>query len=341
MGATRCSSCRPPRRTGRGQLLPAHNENPAWLAEHTGYHPSVRRAVLVLLFLVAPDAARAARGRLVFSVAAGGGYASDVFVGAGLGSDGLFQITPAARLDLSLSPRLKLGASTDLSYGYYVSSQFTSLFESASASARWLGGEAWEASLEAAGEHGSYSKGLPIDPGLVTSPSVSSTVAGRISPLLRLRAGGFEWRAAGVAGARSSTSAGADIPETDLAALAGFARPLSERVSVAVTYKLAHDQSDRTDFTLTSHALFGLLSWHLERLALGAQVQLQTSALGTGVQEDLLRVTATASYPVSNALDAEAVYTFTADRTDDPARPSATLHLAYLGFRWKFGEVSW
>src|SRR5512142_2015423 len=296
---------------------------------------------IVVRLLSAPDVARATRGRVALSLLAGGGYASDVFVGAGLGRDGFFQVTPSGRLDLSLAPRWKFAATGDVAYGRYVSSEFTAFSQSASVEGRWLGGDAWEASLSASGEHARYSLAVPVDPTLPSSASVSSTLAARIAPLVRVRAAGLEWRAAGVAGARSSTSGDATVPEKEGALLAGALLPVSEELSVAVTYKIDRTASERPDFTFTSHALFGLAAWRLRSLDLEAQLQLQTAALGTGTGEKLARVTASAAYPVTDAVALEAVYAFTASHSDDPARGSASLHLAFVAARWRFLETTW
>jgi len=299
----------------------------------------VRRAALTLVLLVYPADARATAARLSFSLLAGGGYSSDAFLRAGLGPDGLLQVTPSGRLDLSLAPRWKLTAFADTSYGYAPSSGFDSLAESASLEARWLGGESWEASLEAAGEHVSYSLDVPLEVG--AGPSVSSTSAGRLSSLLRLRSLGFEWRTAGLVAARSSTSEGGDVPETELALLAGAMRPLGARTSLAVTYKLAHTDSTRPDLSLTSHAVFGLFSWRLRALGLQAQLQLQTASPDSGAREDLGRFTLSATHPIASSLDLEAVYSFAGTLTDDPDIPAATRHLVFLGLRWYVLETTW
>lgn len=297
-----------------------------------------RRAVLLVLLLAAPDAAWATRGRLGLSLLAGGGYASDVFVGGGFGDDAFLQLTPSGRLDLSLAPRWKLAATADLSYGRYVSSEFSSLGESASLEGRWLGGESWDASLAAAGEHASYSVSIPLGG---TGPAVSSTLAARLSSLLRVRAAGLEWRAAGVGGLRSSTAGTATVPEQEVALVAGAMRPLAEALTVALTYKLARTASERPDFTYTANALFGLVSWRLDRLDLDGQLQLQTAGIGTGARDDLVRASASAAYALGEAAALEAVYAFTTTRSDDPTRPSGSLHLAFLAVRWRFAEVSW
>ena len=78
---------------------------------------------------------------------AGGGWASDVFVGAGAGDNGFAQVIPAARLDLALAPAWKLAALGEVFYGTYRPSGFTTLSEWGALEARWLPGEPWEVSL--------------------------------------------------------------------------------------------------------------------------------------------------------------------------------------------------
>lgn len=302
-----------------------------------------QRAALILLLLLAPGAARATRGRLGLSLAIGGGYASDVFVGAGLGRDGFAQVTPGCRLDLSLAPAFKLAAAADVSYGRYVSTKYTSLLETFAVESRWLARDDFDLTLSLGGEHGSYSQGAPLDTALVTSPTVSDISAARGSLLARLRLQGLEWRAAALAGARRSTSAFAEdeIPEDEVGLLAGFMRPLGESASVAVTYKLARAASTDPFFTHTSHALFGLASLRVSDVQLAAQLQVQTTALGNGVRENLAVVTASASYPLLDTVDLQAVYSWSGSRTTDPERRWAARHLAFVGLRWLFAELSW
>ncbi len=306
-----------------------------------GCSAAVRRSAALTLLLLAAPAEAAPRGRLVLSVLAGGGWTSDVFVGAGLGPDAILQVVPAGRLDLSFSPQWKLAVAADLSYGRYLSSQYTSILESTGVEARFLGGPGWEASLAGAVEHADYSIGSPLDPTLVTSPTVSSTFAASASPLLRLRAAGLEWRAAGLVAGRTSTAPGGDVPEQDYAALGGVMWPAGDRVSLAATYKLAHTESTRADFTMDSHAVFGVLSWRVGEVDLRAQLQLQTALYATGTRENLGRITLGLTVAVLPAVDAEAVYSFAANRSNDPLHPSATRHLAFLALRWHGAEVEW
>jgi hypothetical protein len=299
------------------------------------------RAALALLFLAGPAISRAAHGRLSFSLLAGGGYASDVFVGAGLGPSAVVQVIPSTRLDLSLAPQWKLAAFADFSYGHYVSSGFTSLAESATLEGRFVPNTTWDASLALGGENASYSLGSPLDQSTGTGPTVFSTTAARASQLLRLRALGFEWRAAGLAAARISTATGGDIPEHDLAALGGVMHPLGEDASFTVTYKLAHTNSTSPDFTLTSQAIFALLFWRVGEIDLLLQLQLQSTGFANQAHEDFERLTLSATHPLSQSVDVEVTYSFAASQSDDASRPPGRRHLAFLALRWRLAEVNW
>jgi hypothetical protein len=300
-----------------------------------------QRAALVLILLLAPAAARATRGRLDLSLAIGGGYASDVFVGAELGRDGFAQVTPACRLDLALAPAWKLAAEADVSYGHYFSTEYTSLLETFAAEGRWLARDDFDLTLSLAGEHGSYSQGTPLDTALVTSPTVSSVSGARGSLLARLRLHDLEWRAAALAGTRRSSSELAEVPEDEVGFLAGLMRPLGPSATVAATYKLVRAASTDPFFTYTSHALFGLASLRIADAQLAGQLQVQTTALGNGVREDLAAVTVSASYPLLDTVDVQAVYSWSGSRTTDPERRWAARHLAFIGLRWLFAEFTW
>ena len=299
-----------------------------------------QRAALILLLLLAPAWARATRGRVGLSLAIGGGYASDVFVGAGLGRDGFAQVAPGCRLDLSLAPAWKLAALADVAYGHYFSTGYTSLLETVAVESRWLASGAFDLTLSLSGEHGSYSQGTPLDTALVTSPTVSDISAARTSLLARLRQGGLEWRAAALAGARRSTSAFAEAEVPEVGLLAGLMRPLGASASVAATYKLSRAASTDPSFAYTSHALFGLASLRVARVQLAAQLQVQTTAVGNGVRENLAVVTASASYPLLDTVDLQAVYSWSGSRTTDPERRWAARHLAFVGLRWLFAELT-
>jgi hypothetical protein len=299
------------------------------------------RAALILLILSTPVVSRAAHGRLSLSAMAGGGYASDVFVGADLGSGAMTQVIPSARLDLSLSPHWKLAAFADASLGYYVSSGFASLAGSTALEARFIPGATWDARLTLDADHARHSLGSPLDSSSGAGPQVFSTLGARASPLLRLRALGLEWRVAGVGATRTSTAADGDIAEQDLAALGGLMIPLGEDSSFALTYKLGLTESTRADFTFTSHAVFAMASWRLAEINWQAQLQLQTAKFATGTREDFGRLTFSGTYAIVRSVDLEATYSIAASQFDDASRPSASRHLAFLALRWRFLEMSW
>lgn len=299
------------------------------------------RTALVIVILANPTASRAVPGRLSFDLLAGGGWASDVYVGADLGSGLMTQVIPSAKLDLSFAPQWKFAGFADFSYGHYVTSGFTSLAESASVQARYLPGASWNASWELSVENAHYSLGSPLDSSSESGPSVFDTLGIRTSPLLRLQALGLEWRLAGVAATRSSTAAGGDITEQELAGLFGIMVPLSDAFSLAATYKLNRTDGGRADITFTSHALFALATWRMVELDWQAQLQLQTASYTDGTREDFERLTLSSSYPILQTLDLEVAYSLAATQLNDPSRPSAVRHLTFLALRWRYLEVSW
>jgi hypothetical protein len=117
-------------------------------------------------------------------------------------------------------------------------------------------------------------------------------------------------------------------------------RPLGESASVAATYKLARAASSDPSLTHTSHALFFLAFLRVARVQLAAQLQVQTTAVGTGVRENLGVATASAVYPLLDTVDLQAVYSWSGSRTTDPERRFAARHLAFVGLRWLFAELT-
>jgi hypothetical protein len=117
--------------------------------------------------------------------------------------------------------------------------------------------------------------------------------------------------------------------------------PIGAGASLAGTYKLAHADSTRVDFAMTSHAVFALASWRVEPFDLEAQLQLQTASFATGARENLGRLTLQLAVPIAASVALEAVYSFAANHSNDPSRPSATRHLAFLALRWRFAELGW
>lgn len=302
--------------------------------------PRACRSAALLLVLLAPALAQAARGRLGLFLSAGAGYASDA-VGPTLGSDAFGQVAPSARLDLALSPAWKLATAGDVTLLQYAGGGDPAVTESADAELRWIASDRVELQLAAGAEHASHGDGSALDPLLVAGPIVTATLAGTASALLRLRAVGVEWRLGAAGAARASAGLTGDVSDEEVRLVAGLRRPLGRRVAIAATYGLSRTASADPTFAVTSHALLALASWAPGDLSLRAQLQLQRSSFDSATREELARATLSASYPLAETLALEAVYGFAVHDTTDPTRPSATRHLAFAGLRWRPAEVTW
>lgn len=299
------------------------------------------RAALAALALSAPAAADVP-GRLSASVSAGGGWASDVFVGAGAGDNGFAQIAPAARLDLALAPAWKLAALGELFYGTYQPSGFTTLSESGALEARWLPGEPWEVSLSASLEHAGFNQGAPLDPGLVASPNVTASSGWQVAPVVRLRAAGWQWRVSAVAAGRRSSAEGGPVREQITAVLAGASRPLGQRFDLTLTGKLTRSDSGRKDFAFDAAALFVRVGARvLEDARLEAFLQVQGAEFDTAARETLVRLTLAATHPLWERVDLEAAWSFAGNVSSDPSRASASRQVVFLGLRGRSGSLSW
>jgi len=299
------------------------------------------RAALAALVLAAPAAADVP-GRLSASVSAGGGWASDVFVGAGAGDNAFAQVAPAARLDLALAPAWKLAALGEVFYGTYRPSGFTTLSEWGALEMRWLPGDPWEASLTASLEHASFSQGAPLDPGLVASPTVTASTGWLLAPVARLRAAGWEWRASAVVAGRRSSAGDQLVREQITALLVGGSRPLGRRFDLSLSGKLARSDSDRKDFAFEAASLFlGVGARVLEAARLEAFLQVQEAEFDTAARETLVRLTLAATLPLWERVDLEAAWSFAGNVSSDPSRASASRQVAFLGLKGRSGSLTW
>lgn len=292
-----------------------------------------------LLALLVPAAAGAAHGRLQLSLYAGGGLASDLFVGAGLGRDGILELQPEARLDLSLSPRWKLGTRLSGGYASFPRSGFSAASGALESQLRWLG-EGREGALALAAEQVAYSTGAPLDPAVPSSPTVTRSSALRLTPLLRWQGWGAQWRVAAPLAYQSSSAAGEDVAERDAALLAGAALQLGPW-ALAASYRLQRAVSDRPDFTATSHGLFASAGRLAGPVELEGQVQGIWLHTGAGTAEQLLRAGLSAAWPMVHGLWLEAVYGFAGAWSDAPGEGFSSRHQVTLGLRGKVEAVSW
>ncbi len=299
------------------------------------------RAALAALALSAPAAADVP-GRVAASVSAGGGWASDVFVGAGAGDQGFAQLVPAARLDLALAPAWKLAALGEVFYGTYRPSGFTTLSEWGDLEARWLPGEPWEAWLTASFEHADFNQGAPLDPGLVASPTVTAATGWRVAPTARLRAAGWEWRASVAVAVRRSSAEGQPVYENITSVTASAFRPLGRRFDLTLAAKLTRSNSDRDDFAFKAAALFaGAGVRVLEATRIETLLQVQPARFDTSARETLVRLTVSATQPLWERLELEAAWSLAANASSDPSRASASRQMVFLGLTGRTGSLTW
>lgn len=299
------------------------------------------RLALATLALAAPAAADVP-GRISASVQAGGGWASDIFLGAGAGDNGFAQVVPAARLDLALAPAWKLSALGDIYYGTYRPSGFTTLSEWGGMEGRFLPGEPWELSLAASVEHAGYSQGAPLDPGLVASPTVTAASGWRVAPAARLRAAGWEWRASVSLAGRRSTAEGQAVHERITTVAASASRPLGRRLDLTLAGRGSRSDSARPDFAHQAATLLaGAGARVLEQGRLEATVQVQLATFDTSTRERLLRLTLAASHPLWEGVDLEGAWSFVDSASDDPSRPSASRQVVLLGLTGRTGSLTW
>jgi hypothetical protein len=292
-----------------------------------------------LLALLVPAVASAAHGRLQLSLYAGGGLASDLFVGAGLGRDGILELQPEARLDLSLAPRWKLGTRLAGGYASFPRSGFSAGSGALESQLRWLG-EGREGALALAAEQVAYSTGAPLDPAVPSSPTVTRSRGLRLTPLLRWQGWGAQWRLAAPLAWQSSSAAGQEVTERDAALLGGAAVQLGAW-ALAGSYRLQRADSDRPDFTATSHGLFASAGRPAGPLELEAQLQGLWLRTGAGTREQLLRAGLSAAWPVVPGLWLEAVYGFAGAWSDAPGEGFSSRHQATVGLRGNVEAASW
>jgi hypothetical protein len=294
----------------------------------------------IVALLLAPAAARAAHGRVTLDLLAGGGWTSDVFVGAGLGPDGVALLEPALRLDLAFSPAWKGAARLEARAGTHLSSGFAAGGGGGEAEARWVG-QAGEASVALGGDWIGYTTGAPLDLATPAAPAVLGSRALRLRPAARLRALGLTLRAAlPLAWVASEVPEGGDVTERDVALVLGAGRALGP-VTASAAWRLARAGGTRADFAFTANALLLAAEAAAGPVGLQARLELQAARYRTAARERLLRAALVASAPLGRRCVAEATWSFVASRVTGPAAGDASRHLLLLGVRVQAEPASW
>ncbi|ACG75005.1 conserved hypothetical protein [Anaeromyxobacter sp. K] len=249
-----------------------------------------------LVALALCSAAHGGNGRLLLSARAGAGWAGDTYLGADMGGGAFAELSPSARLDLSLAPRLKLDATGEVSLARYQAGGFGATSGSAGVRTRWLG-DGWEASLAAAAEHAAFTSGVPLGD-LAAGPQVDATTAALLTPQLRVRTGPVALRAAVTGALRSSRASGDRVGERGLAALAAAEWAPCRRAALELSLRHERVASEDPAFELRAWggAASALLN-PLGALEASAVAQVHRAALHGGVDETAWRATLDLAHP--------------------------------------------
>lgn len=299
--------------------------------------------LLDLLLAAALAGGPATHGRFVLSAETGGGWASDAFLGAGLGAGPFAQLAPGARVDLSLGPRVKLAAGAGLSFGRFGAGPFSFASQAAGVEARFLPGKAdFEAGVALAGERSTFSAPAPLA-GTASGTGVTRTAAALVTPSVRLRRRSITWRGTLTGAARSSRVGGEDVGERGLAAQAGgewTARPWL-RLDLAAYHE--RTASDRPDFArIATSGAAGAAAWPLGEAGpgLALAISVQRTRFDTGVRETLARASVDASQPVGPV---EALLSISSSRSveDGADLPSSHRQVVFLGVRGRARVLGW
>jgi hypothetical protein len=294
--------------------------------------------VAPLLLALAIGAAALEHARLVLSVAAGGGWASDAFAGAGLGGGPVLDVAPGARLDLSLSPSVKAAFGAELSSLHFTSADFHTLAGRAGAEVRLLRRRT-DLSLALAGERAEYSRAVPFGE-LVGSPQVTSTTAVVLTPGIALRRASVRVRA-GLAATLRASQADAQVAERGLALEGGVDWDAAPEVTVHAAVRGDRVFSGREDFARSmAGAEAGLAVAPVDgvALALGLRAGLDRVRFENGLDEKLARAGVDLTYPFGPV---SAVLAWSWTWSDPDVGPGAGRHLVYAGVRAREATLSW
>jgi hypothetical protein len=173
-------------------------------------------AALALLLGTAP----ASHGRLALQVDADGGWASDAWVGAGRGAGAVATVAPAARLDLSVAPWLKLDATGDAAWVRYFGADFGSTSYGGALEARFPMDRV-ELSARAGGDGVAYTHAAP-EGLLAGAPEIRGAAGGDLALACRVRGDTLRGRASATGHVRHSRTADGDVREDGLELAAGL-----------------------------------------------------------------------------------------------------------------------
>jgi hypothetical protein len=286
-------------------------------------------------------AAEDGHGRLSLSLGAGGGWASEAFLGAVSGSEALAQVSSGVRLDVSLAPEVKLAAAGEATWGRYLDSEFTASSGSGEVEARLLL-DGLELGLGAAGERAAFSAPAPLDPGLVATPDVTATRGGAATIFARRRGQGVDLRL-GISGSlRTSRWNGIDVSQREAAASAILSWFVHPRFTASAGVRALLVEADRLEFDLRGgSAALGMALRPLGDLQAELQGQVERARVAGGFGESAQRVHAEISHPVGEGATALFSWSWTRGSATRPDLASVERQQIFLGLRARMRTDLW
>lgn len=297
-----------------------------------------------LLQALALAAAPATHGRLLLSVAADGGWASDAWVGADRGAGALARVAPAARLDLSLAPRLKLAVTGDGGWTRYDGADFATTTASGAIEAR-VPLDVVELAARAGGDGAWYSDTAPAGD-LAGAPGIRSALGADLGLACRARGDRLRGRAAAELATRTShlpaavDRPAADAVERGLALSAGLGWSPSPALDLDLDARHARARSANPGFARVSTA--GALALSTDALPAGLEARLAGSAetlrFDSGLEELVLRAGLDLSRAVG-PVTAVAGWSWTS--SDPRGLATSRRQAAWVGLRAGGKALSW
>ena len=250
----------------------------------------------------------------------------------------MVELAPGARLDLSLSPRLKLAVGADLAWLRFTGADFQALGGRAGAEARLLLRRV-DLSLALTGDRSEYSRAVPLAD-LSAAPSITSTAAVALTPGIPFRAGPLAIRAAAGASTRRS-EADTEVAERALALDAGLEWRAHPRLEVQAAAQHERVASARPDFARVStggEAALSAVALEEGPLEIALHARRDRVRFDTGLEETLSRIAVDLTHPLGPVV---AVVAWSWSRSDAEGAASASRHLLYAGVRARVRALSW
>jgi hypothetical protein len=286
---------------------------------------------LLVLLAVVPDGRAAVHARVAPSADIGAGWASDLFLGARLGSSVEARIAPALRLDLSLAPSLKLFTGYDFALGIYEATQSTSLSHRAAAGTRVRLSRRWTGELGGSFEAESLSVARAIDEATGAEASESQNFA--VHPSVRFLGESLSFEAFYTLGSRQLRLEDGTRLD-DLLHLA----VLSAGTTIGplwATLSLRGSREDSTAevFSYWGAAVFGSIAARpLSRLTVRLSASAHRNEFDTGRRDVLVKAAFSPTVRLTSMIALESSYSYALNSSNSEWL-DASRHFVYLGVR--------